>query len=444
MLTFLRKKMKVIMIIIAVVFVVSMFYGLSFYNKIAPSSSGAIKDLAKVNGQMVSPARYGEMLNRLARQIGEKVGPQDIAFVQNMALAQTIDFTIILQEAKRRVRVSNDEVEAAINGIMQQQQIPSRRDLDQALKRMGLSLGQLKEMIKDEILVQKMVSKVRQEVTVTPNDLREIRVSHILVSNEAIAKEILTQLNNGGNFAVLAKKYSLDPGSADKGGELGYFSTGMMVEPFEKAAFSLKVGETSGIVKTSFGYHIIRVADSRLRKFKGPNIDQAALQDKQDKVFQKWFGELKTKAKIEVLNSALKAHSLRFRGQIFEAIQAYKDGISRSPRDPYLHIFLGDTYKMIGKNDLALQEYESAISIEGGDPNLYFVLAKAFEAMGKKDLAVAEYRKASLIAGDNKALHQELQKRFRELNAYRESSNEQAEIARIDKKEKFEKELKGN
>lgn len=96
----------------------------------------------------------------------------------------------------------------------------------------------------------------------------ERQASHILITTEktdkakakAKAEEILKELQqNPKAFADLAKKYSQDPGSAAKGGDLGFFGRGMMVKPFEDAAFSLKQGETSGLVESDFGFHIIKV-----------------------------------------------------------------------------------------------------------------------------------------------------------------------------------------
>ncbi len=84
-----------------------------------------------------------------------------------------------------------------------------------------------------------------------------IRCAHILVSNEATAKEVLDKLNKGESFAKLAEQYSID-GSRKMGGDLGFFGRGMMVREFENAAFTLEKGKVSGIVKTQFGYHIIK------------------------------------------------------------------------------------------------------------------------------------------------------------------------------------------
>lgn len=85
----------------------------------------------------------------------------------------------------------------------------------------------------------------------------EIRCAHILVKSEADAKSILERINRGESFAKLAEQYSLD-GSRKRGGDLGRFPRGVMVREFESAAFSLEKGQVSGLVKTQFGYHIIK------------------------------------------------------------------------------------------------------------------------------------------------------------------------------------------
>ena len=85
-----------------------------------------------------------------------------------------------------------------------------------------------------------------------------VRASHILVETEAEAKQILDKLKHGASFEELARKYSIDKASGAKGGDLGRFGRGDFLPAFEKAVFHLKVGEISGIVKTSLGYHIIK------------------------------------------------------------------------------------------------------------------------------------------------------------------------------------------
>ncbi len=85
----------------------------------------------------------------------------------------------------------------------------------------------------------------------------KVRASHILVKGEEKAKEILSRLQNGEDFGKLAMENSLCP-SRKRGGDLGWFSHGMMVKEFQDKAFSMKIGEL-GIVKTEFGWHIIKL-----------------------------------------------------------------------------------------------------------------------------------------------------------------------------------------
>ena len=86
----------------------------------------------------------------------------------------------------------------------------------------------------------------------------KIKCSHILVNKQSEAQAILDRIKAGEKFGKLAKELSIDSGSAKKDGSLGYFGRGMMVKPFEEAAFKLQVGEVSDLVKSEFGYHIIK------------------------------------------------------------------------------------------------------------------------------------------------------------------------------------------
>ena len=87
---------------------------------------------------------------------------------------------------------------------------------------------------------------------------QKIKCSHILVEKQSQAVEIAERLKKGEKFGKLAKELSIDSGSAKKDGNLGYFTKGMMVKPFEEVAFKLQIGETSEPVKSEFGYHIIK------------------------------------------------------------------------------------------------------------------------------------------------------------------------------------------
>jgi peptidyl-prolyl cis-trans isomerase C len=86
----------------------------------------------------------------------------------------------------------------------------------------------------------------------------QVHCAHILVKTEKEAQTVLDGLTKGEKFSNIAKVVSLDPGSGKRGGDLGWFTRGKMVKEFEQAAFALQKGQTSALVKTKFGYHIIR------------------------------------------------------------------------------------------------------------------------------------------------------------------------------------------
>ncbi len=126
----------------------------------------------------------------------------------------------------------------------------------------------------------------------------QLKASHILVEKEETAKEINERIKNGESFAKLAKELSLDKGSADKGGDLGYFSSGKMVPEFEQALLRLKPGEVSEPVRTRFGFHIIKLTD--IKKGKPADFEQSKdsikrqlLAEKKKKLFDSYIEKLK-------------------------------------------------------------------------------------------------------------------------------------------------------
>ncbi len=134
----------------------------------------------------------------------------------------------------------------------------------------------------------------------------EIRASHILVKTEEEAKKVAEELKGGGDFAELATKYSQDRGGA-AGGDLGYFTRGQMVKPFEDVAFSLEKDKISEPVETQFGWHIIKVEDKRNRQ--PPSFDEVKDQIKASLIQTKLRGavqKLRDEAKIEIVDPELK------------------------------------------------------------------------------------------------------------------------------------------
>jgi parvulin-like peptidyl-prolyl isomerase len=148
-----------------------------------------------------------------------------------------------------------------------------------------LTADQIDELIvKPAVLKTKLIAALAGPVQTSGP---QIHVRHILVATEAEAQTVKKDLDGGADFAAEAKKYSTDTSNKDKGGDLGWFGNGVMVPEFEQAAFTLKVGEVSQPVKTSFGYHIIQVLESDPnRPFDANRIEQIREQG-----YQTWLGQ---------------------------------------------------------------------------------------------------------------------------------------------------------
>ena len=163
----------------------------------------------------------------------------------------------LAQQADAAGLASNPETKAAL-------QIARDKVLSDAL---------LAKIDKDNALPDaKLEGLARSNYNANPDRFKvaeQVQIRHILIASpddagRAKAAQVLVDLQGGADFAALAKEYSADPGSAAKGGELGFFAKGAMVPEFEEAAFALKKkGELSGLVKTKFGYHILQLEARR-------------------------------------------------------------------------------------------------------------------------------------------------------------------------------------
>lgn len=174
------------------------------------------------------------------------------------------------------------------------------------LKRRALRELYFEKVIKGSVsdadarkLYDEQVQKLKPE--------EEAQASHILVETEAEAKDIKGKLNNGGDFATLAKEHSKDPGSKDNGGDLGFFTRGQMVPQFEEAVFSMNKGDVSNPVQTQFGWHLIKLADKRTKappafEVVKDRILQSMLLQKASKTAI----DLRSKAKIEYVDADIK------------------------------------------------------------------------------------------------------------------------------------------
>ncbi|QZY57514.1 peptidylprolyl isomerase [Crassaminicella profunda] len=184
----------------------------------------------------------------------------------------------------------------------------------------------LKELkaLQENLLKQYAVKKVIADVQVEEAEIKEyyeknqeqfvsgesVQAKHILVKDEEKAKEVLKAIKEGKSFEDAAKEYSECP-SKEKGGDLGSFQKGQMVPEFEKVAFELEVGAMSELVKTQFGYHIIKVEDKKaattmpLEQVKG-QLQEYILRNKQNEKFKTYTDGLRGNYEITTNEDLLK------------------------------------------------------------------------------------------------------------------------------------------
>jgi len=171
------------------------------------------------------------------------------------------------------------------------------------------------EDAKRQILINTMIERIASEKLGEEHvkkyydghkkDFKQVKASHILVSQEDQAKDIYKQLKGGADFSELAKKFSIDTGTKDNGGDLGYFTRGQMLESFEDVAFSLKVNKFGEPVKTDYGYHIIKVLEIKDAK-KFEEMNSVDISNVKNKMLNGELEKLKKGAKIVVHKDRIK------------------------------------------------------------------------------------------------------------------------------------------
>ena len=138
----------------------------------------------------------------------------------------------------------------------------------------------------------------------------EIRASHILVEDQETAQEVKKKLDEGADFAELATEYSTDPGSAQNGGDLEWFGSGVMLPEFEEAAYSLEIDEISEPVESMYGFHIIKVTDKREKPPLEEIKEQVEQEVTQGKLEQEDAGGI-LEAELDAANINVKDSSLK-------------------------------------------------------------------------------------------------------------------------------------
>jgi foldase protein PrsA len=284
--------------------------------------------IAIVGSQTITKAEYNDLLESAKRtaearkQSFPKVGTSEYKTLSDQAVTYLVQESELEQKAKDLgVSVTDKDVQSRIDQIKKQYFSNDQKKYEAGLKAQGLTEQALEQDLHAQILSERLYAKVTANVTVADAAVKSYydshtstynvpatrQVAHILVKTQSKAQDIETQLRNGGDFAALAKKYSTDKGSAASGGQLcvahgSSTSDGSCVTtvaPFDKAAFSLKTGEISDPVHSTFGWHVIKAIGPVKPAHKTPladvkgSIRQNLLSTKKQQAMQKWVNDLK-------------------------------------------------------------------------------------------------------------------------------------------------------
>jgi peptidyl-prolyl cis-trans isomerase C len=295
-----------------------------------PNAEAVELAIVEVNDQKI----YMSDLARQMRFMGidpkaSNMSKENFIKARDQIIDSLIDQELLYEEGKKAGFEPKDtEVDEKIAEIKAQ-----TPQFEQILKMQGLTEKKFAVLVKRNLAMQNFIEKKIQPTAkpVTDEDIKQyyeenkakyvqkesVKASHILLKVEPDAPEqektdaknklqsILQEARNGSDFAELAKKNSQCP-SAPKGGDLGYFSRGQMVKPFEDAAFALKLGGISDVVETQFGYHIILLQDKKpgkqLSVEESKQNIEAALSDKYlNDALAGWIKPIKEKASIKIL-----------------------------------------------------------------------------------------------------------------------------------------------
>lgn len=258
--------------------------------------------------------------------------------IREKVLNELIEEELVLQEAKAKgIIISDGEVEQIINVI--KSRFASEEKFGLEVGTQGMTISEFKEKIKEKLLRERIKDvelKSRLKLTQAEFDNFckdygvKVHAQHILIKTEKEALDILHQAQAGADFTQLATKYSLCP-SRQMGGDLGFFGRGQMVCEFEDAAFAMnKEGQLSGVVKTKFGYHLIRfiakkdpsqeeidkIKEAVLNELYGRtyliigeglnfeikrNLEERFIGNRLEMDYMVWVLWLKSKAKIEII-----------------------------------------------------------------------------------------------------------------------------------------------
>ncbi|MCK9217775.1 MAG: peptidylprolyl isomerase [Firmicutes bacterium] len=277
--------------------------------------------VARVDGEPITKDEFDKIFAvfktqeemRQGADIWDKsyMGKKYIDLAKEQILEQMIEDKIQLKKAEElNIVASQEEIEEEYEKF--KKLFNSEEKFLEFLDGVKMDVDYFRESIRKSLVINKLKEIITKDIDIADEEIEayytthmdmfyRIKASHILLETEDEAREILIRVNAGEDFNALAKEYSIDPSVKENNGDLGYFRHGEMVEPFEEAAFSLKPGEISNIVKSQYGFHIIKVEDKRIDNLEDvkDELKTVMLMEKKKTDFSIAFKELYDEAEVE-------------------------------------------------------------------------------------------------------------------------------------------------
>lgn len=215
----------------------------------------ACSDKEDATGEILATTKAGNITE--ADLYDEMKGAIGVQVFENLVLKKAIE---------NELEISDKELEEAIT--KQKEQYGDDLSFESYLKQNNITNDFFEKQVEFSLLQQKLIESLDEVTDEQINEeydkmKKEFHARHILVEDKKTAEEVITKLNDGGDFTALAKEYSTEPAAEETGGDLGWFGPGKMVQPFEAAVFALPENEISEPVETSFGFHVIEVLETR-------------------------------------------------------------------------------------------------------------------------------------------------------------------------------------
>ncbi len=389
-----RRYAKRILAPVILVLVVTMMVGVFYigFPMMTKENTGYTGPSIKVNGQKLSDEDFNNYMAQAGQQASQfaqygmsytEAQIRDSAInmaVQNIAFQQEMD------KVKSKIKVKGSEVDNLIHKYL-----PTEEEVQSFMERQGFtSKRQLKDMVKKSLEQQKFIAYKAKQLKVNVSraeilgQLDQITVSHILIglkdqNNKSrtdaqalqLAKDVYQKATSGQDFAALAKQYSEDPGSKDKGGTYGPMGVdqfkGSMAKEFVDGALALKVGQIGAPVKTQFGYHIIKLdarglpTGSEYKEKYNEVRDNLLLQKaQQSPAYSDWMQKINRQAlnKLEILDPGLRAFRLKNEQKWQEASEAYEKALKKGYYKNRV-----DTYTDASEVYIQLKQAAKAISV---------------------------------------------------------------------------------